>query len=109
MPYSVAPLALDDLDAIHAFMEEVQGEDAADAIVDELYNAFDRIGANPGLGHRRQDLTEFDVYFWTALKWYAVVYRKADPIEADPIEIVRVIPWRRMEPLLLTPEGGLWM
>lgn len=104
MPYSVAPLALDDLDAIHAFLEEVQDEDAADTIIDELYDAFDRIATNPGLGHRRQDLTEFDVYFWTALKWYAVVYRKT-----DPIEIVRVIPWRRMEPLLLTPEGGLWM
>jgi Plasmid stabilization system protein len=104
MSYSVAPLALDDLDEIHAYIEDVDSEAAADEIIDDLYNAFERIGANPGLGHRRQDLTDYDVYFWTALKWYAVIYRKA-----DPIEIVRVLPWRRMEPILLTPAGGLWM
>ncbi|MBP2293119.1 type II toxin-antitoxin system RelE/ParE family toxin [Azospirillum rugosum] len=104
MSYSVAPLALDDLDDIHAYVEDVDDEAAADELIDELYNAFERIGANPGLGHRRRDLTDFDVYFWTALKWYAVIYRKG-----DPIEVVRVIPWRRMEPVLLTPAGGLWM
>lgn len=104
MSYSVAPLALDDLDEIHAYIEDVEDAAAADELIDDLYNAFERIGANPGLGHRRPDLTDFDVYFWTALKWYAVIYRKS-----DPIEIVRVLPWRRMEPVLLTPAGGLWM
>ena len=62
------------------------------------------VADNPGMGHRRQDLTDYDVFFWTALKRYAVIYRKT-----VPIAIVRVISWRRLEPALLTPAGGFWM
>jgi hypothetical protein len=72
MNYSVAPLVLDDLDEIYAYVEDIKGE--------------------------------YDVFFWTALKRFAVVYRKT-----SPIAIVRVIPWPRMEPVLLTPAGGLWV
>lgn len=102
--YTLAPLALDDLDAIHAFIEDAEDADAADRLLDSLYDSFEKIAASPGLGHRRPDLTGYDVFFWTALRWYAVIYRKA-----SAVEIVRVIPWRRMEPVLLTPAGGLWM
>jgi len=104
MNYSVAPLVLDDLDEIHAYVEDVEDEDAADLVIDDLYDAFAKIGSNPAIGHRRQDLTDHDVFFWTALKRYAVIYRKV-----SPIAIVRVIPWRRMKPVLLTRAGGLWM
>ena len=102
--YTLAPLALDDLDAIYAFIEDAEGADAADRLLDSLYDSFERIAASPGLGHRRPDLTGYDVFFWTALWWYAVIYQKA-----LAVEIVRVIPWRRVEPVLLTPGGGLWM
>ena len=104
MPYSVAPLALDDLDGIHVYVEGIEDGDAADRAIDGLYDAFKKIADNPGMGHRRQDLTDYDVFFWTALKRYAVIYRKT-----VPIAIVRVIPWRRLEPALLTPAGGFWM
>jgi plasmid stabilization system protein ParE len=104
MLFSVTPLALDDLDGIHAYVEDIEDDDTADRVIDDLYDAFEKIAASPGMGHRRQDLTDYDVFFWTALKRYAVVYRKA-----APIAIVRVIPWRRLEPVLLTPAGGFWM
>lgn len=102
--YSLAPLALDDLDDIHAYAEDLVSADAADQLIDALYDAFETIAGSPGLGHRRPDLTGHEVFFWTALKRYAVIYRKA-----SVIEIVRVIPWARMEPVLLTPAGGLWL
>jgi len=101
MNYSVAPLVLDDLDEIYAYVEDVEDENGADLVIDDLYDAFAKISSSPGMGHRRQDLTDHDVFFWTALKSYAVVYRKT-----SPIAIVPVIPWRRMEPVLLTAAGG---
>jgi plasmid stabilization system protein ParE len=104
MNYSVAPLVLDDLDEIYAYVEDIKGEDAANLVIDDLYDAFAKISSSPDMGHRRQDLTDYDVFFWTALKRFAVVYRKT-----SPIAIVRVIPWPRMEPVLLTPAGGLWV
>ena len=104
MNYSVAPLVLDDLDEIHAYVGDIEDEDTADLVIDDLYDAFAKISSSPGMGHRRQDLTDHDVFFWTALTRYAGVYRKT-----SPIAIVRVIPWRRMEPVLLTPAGGLWI
>ena len=55
--YTVSPLALEDLDAIHGFIEDVEGADATDRLVDALYDSFEMIAANPGLGHRRPDLT----------------------------------------------------
>ncbi|UEM02114.1 type II toxin-antitoxin system RelE/ParE family toxin [Skermanella rosea] len=104
MPYSVAPLALDDLDDIHAYLEVIDGWGAADSLIDQLYEQFSIIGANPGMGHRRRDLTDYDVFFWNALQRYAVIYRKS-----SPVEIVRVLAWRRLDPALLTPAGGLRM
>lgn len=56
------------------------------------------------MGHRRRDLTDHDVFFWNALQRHAVIYRKS-----SPVEIVRVIAWRRLDPALLTPAGGLRM
>jgi plasmid stabilization system protein ParE len=99
--FIVAPLALDDLDEIHRHVEELVGTGPADRLVEDLFGAFRTIALSPGLGHRRRDLTDLDVFFWTAIERYAVVYRKA-----DPMEIVRVLPWRRMRRSLVDPRGG---
>nr|WP_247893905.1 type II toxin-antitoxin system RelE/ParE family toxin [Azospirillum endophyticum] len=55
-------MALDDLDEIHAFIEDTEGADAADRLLDSLYDCFGRIAGSPGLGHRRPDLTGYDVF-----------------------------------------------
>ena len=39
---------------------------------------------------RGQDLTRHDVLFWGVARRYAIVYRKA-----KPLQIVRVLAWRR--------------
>jgi plasmid stabilization system protein ParE len=42
---------------------------------------------NPGLGHRRPDLTDEQVYFWTVRKSYLVIYVPG----TKPLEIVRIL------------------
>ncbi len=101
MIFIVAPLALDDLDEIHRHVEDLVGTGPADRLVEDLFAAFRRIGLSPGLGHRRRDLTDLDVFFWTAIERYALVYRKT-----DPVEIVRVLPWRRMRRSIIEPREG---
>jgi toxin ParE1/3/4 len=52
----------------------------ADRIQDELVESFQRISDTPGIGHRRQDLTTRDVFFYR-LYQYMIVYRKGDTVE----------------------------
>jgi len=98
--YEVSPEALDDIDAVAAFLAESNGA-TAERFIDAVYRAFDRLAANPHLGHARPDLTSLPVFFWTVLKRYAVIYRKA-----EPLQIVRVLPWRRDVATLLNAERG---
>lgn len=54
--------------------------------LDSLYEAMNNLSVNPSLGHRREDLTDKPVRFWT-FKWhYLMIYKSA-----SPIEIVRVL------------------
>jgi plasmid stabilization system protein ParE len=59
--------------------------DAADRWIDRLFEAFEAIGKNPGIGHRRDDLTAYPVLFWP-VGAYLIVYRA----NARPAEIVAV-------------------
>jgi plasmid stabilization system protein ParE len=98
--YDVSPVALDDIDAAAAFIAE-KNVPAAERFVDEIYDTFEVLARNPHLGHRRSDLTPLPVFFWTALKRYAVIYRKT-----DPLQIVRVLAWKQDVPTLLSDESG---
>ena len=70
--------------------------DAADRVIDTLFAAFERLAAMPGLGHRREDLTDRPLRFWT-VDAYLVIYRA----EQTPIEIVAVTRGGRDIPRLL--------
>ena len=88
--YIVAPIALDDIDSAAGFIA-TRHPAAARYFVDELYEAFEWLGANPHRGHARPDLTRLPVFFWTVFRRrYAIVYRKG-----EPLQIVRVLAWRR--------------
>jgi plasmid stabilization system protein ParE len=71
--------------------------DAADRVIDTLFAAFERLAAMPGLGHRREDLTDRPLQFWT-VDAYLVIYRT----ERTPIEIVAVTRGGRYIPRLLS-------
>ena len=78
--FVVAPEAEDDLIRIWRYLLEHAGIAIADRIEGELLNAFESLAAAPGKGHRRADLTNQDVYFYTLYE-YMIVYRRAARVE----------------------------
>ena len=82
--YILAPEALQDLQELWDYIA-TENLDAADRVIDTLFAAFERLAAMPGLGHRREDLTDRPLRFWT-VDAYLVIYRA----ERTPIEIVAV-------------------
>ena len=64
-----------DLDGIWDYIA-ADSVDAADRWIEKLFDAFERLARNPGLGHRRKDLTQLPVYFWPVGR-YLVIYRSA--------------------------------
>ncbi len=60
--------------------------DAAERVMDRFRQAFDDLAANPGIGHRRDDLTRRDVRF-LAVGSYLIIYRH----DTQPVEVLRVV------------------
>jgi plasmid stabilization system protein ParE len=87
--YILAPAALTDIDEIADFLAAVDPEAALRAI-DAIYGGCAFLAGRPHAGHARPDLTRHDVFFWGVARRYAIVYRKA-----EPLQIVRVLAWRR--------------
>jgi plasmid stabilization system protein ParE len=63
---------------------------AADRVLDELYEAFVMLGRTPGAGHVRRDLTSRDVLFWP-VRSYLIVY----VAPGSPLTVVAVLHGRR--------------
>ena len=61
-----------------------------------LFDAFDALAHMPGMGHKREDLTDYPVRFWPVGS-YLIVYRA----ERQPIEIVAVTQGSRDIPAFL--------
>jgi len=38
--------------------------DAADRWIEKLFDAFEALARAPGMGHKREDLTDYPVLFW---------------------------------------------
>jgi plasmid stabilization system protein ParE len=101
--YIVAPAALDDIDDIAAWMREKNpGSDFDLQFIDEVYEAFAFLAERPGGGHKRQDITDLPVMFWTVMKSFAVIYRSG-----PPVQMVRVSRWTRDITAILIDEGDL--
>lgn len=73
-----------DLEEIWDFIAD-DSIDQADRWVARLFDAFDTIAQSPRIGHRRKDLTDFDVFFWPVGN-YLIIYRSA----GAGVEIVAV-------------------
>jgi plasmid stabilization system protein ParE len=73
-----------DLDGIWDYIAE-DSADSADAWIARLFDAFDAISNTPGMGHKRDDLTNYPVLFWP-VGAYLIIYRAL----SHPIEIVAV-------------------
>lgn len=75
--------------------------DAADRWIDKLFAAFEALGRMPGMGHRRDDLTEHPVLFWPVGS-YLIIYRA----NRSPIQIVAVTQGSRDIPSFLRRRIG---
>ena len=74
--------------------------DAADRVTTKLLDAFEALARNPGMGHKREDLTHYPLLFWPVGN-YLVIYRG----ERRPIEIVAIVYGARDIPAFLHQRG----
>ena len=85
-----------DLDEI---WEYIAADDlnAADRWIGKLFDAFEALGRMPGMGHKRDDLTDYPVLFWP-VSAYIVIYCAADQ---RPVTIIAVTQGSRDVPSFL--------
>ena len=84
-----------DLDGIWDYIAE-DNLDAADHWIGKLFDAFDAIGSNRSIGHKREDLTAYPVLFWP-VGAYLIIYR----VSSLRVEIVAVTQGARDIPCFL--------
>ena len=82
--YILGDDAVLDLEAIWDYIAR-DSIDAADRWIAKLFETFEALGQNPGMGHKREDLPRFPILFWP-VGAYLVIYRT----QSGPIEIVAV-------------------
>jgi antitoxin ParD1/3/4/toxin ParE1/3/4 len=70
--------------------------DAADRWIGKLFDAFEALAQNPGMGHQRKDLTAYPILFWPVGD-YLILYRAQD----KRIEIVAITQGARDIPSFL--------
>jgi len=73
-----------DLDEIWEYIAQ-DNIDAADRWIGKLFDAFEALARNPGMGHKREDLTAYPILFWP-VGAYLILYR----VQSERIEIVAV-------------------
>jgi len=84
-----------DLDEIWEYIA-ADNIDAADRWAGKLFDAFEALARTPGMGHKREDLSDYPVLFWPVGS-YLILYRA----ERRPIEIVAVTQGSRDIPAFL--------
>ncbi len=74
---------------------------AADRLIAQIFEAFEAIARNPGMGHKREDLTKFPVLFWPVGD-YLIIYRTTKSL----VEIVAIVHGKRDIPVFLRERGA---
>jgi toxin ParE1/3/4 len=93
--FRLSPEAARDIREIWAYIAD-DNIPAARRVRLLIFDACRMIARNPGIGHKREDLTEKPVLFW-ATGSYLIAYNPA----RRPIEVVRVVHAARDVPRLL--------
>jgi antitoxin ParD1/3/4/toxin ParE1/3/4 len=83
--FRLSPLAVADIEEIWEYIA-AENLAAAGRVRLALLEAFRLLSRNPGIGHKREDLTDHDVKFWPVYS-YLIVYCP----DKQPLEIVRVL------------------
>jgi antitoxin ParD1/3/4/toxin ParE1/3/4 len=83
--FILTPRAKQDVNDIWDYIANDNIE-AADRVIDALDNAMIKLAKNPGMGHRRDELTDKRHRFLLVYS-YLIVYRH----ETKPLQIVRIL------------------
>ena len=83
--FILTPRARQDLNDIWDYIANDNIE-AADRVLDALDNAMIKLAKNPGMGHRRDELTDKRHRFLLVYS-YLIVYRH----ETKPLQVVRIL------------------
>ena len=73
---------------IETIWEYIAGESGirrADQVVEDVFTAIEKLGAMPGMGHRREDLADETLLAWPVHS-FLIVYR-----DRRPLEVVHVV------------------
>ncbi len=84
--YVLAPAAANDLIEIWRYIRKQRSEPMADRVEEVILEKFAALAGDPGIGHRRSDLTAADVRFFPVYS-YLIVYRPS----TKPLQIVAVL------------------
>ncbi len=95
MKYVLSTCAELDLDEVWEYIA-LDNIRAADRWIGKLFDAFDALARNPGMGHKREDLTAYPILFWP-VGAYLILYRA----QKEFIEIVAVTQGGREVPSFL--------
>lgn len=83
--FVLTPEAEADILDIWRYIAEDSTE-AADRVVQQLFEAFDRLADMPGMGHFREVLLDQRHRFWTVYR-YVIVYRW----QTSPLQVLAVV------------------
>jgi plasmid stabilization system protein ParE len=88
-----------DLEQIWDYIAE-DNVDAADRWIDRLFSGFELLARTPGIGHKREDLTDLPILFWP-VGAYLILYR----VQPQHIEVIAVMQGARDVPAFLSTRG----
>lgn len=88
--YVLAPEAARDLIEIWNYLNQQASLEMAKHVESFIRERIEFLAENPGAGHRRRDLTNYDVKFFPAYS-YLIVYRP----DSKPLQIVSILHGRR--------------
>ena len=83
--YQLSEDAAEDLAGIAEYIAADEPS-AAERVVEKFTDAFSKLAENPGMGHRREDLTDEPVLFWPVYS-YLIIYLPG----TKPLRIARVL------------------
>jgi toxin ParE1/3/4 len=85
-PYELTAAARLDLLHIWNYFAETASLDIADSLLSDLESAMMKLCEHPGIGHRRQDITQRNVLFFLVHRHF-VIYRP----DISPLCVIRVL------------------
>ncbi len=88
--YVLAPEAARDLVEIWTYLRQQISLETAERVESVIRGKLLFLAENPGTGHRRQDLTEYNARFFPVYS-YLIVYRP----DSKPLQIISILYGRR--------------